>query len=322
MFRFTVSAVLAGAVAMATAPFCQAAAITWQTPQNISAGTNTVTTVIDPTTNSAYGGPGYSNPNVAGATNDVDTTGTQLMGINFTGHSGSTWPLNVTITAPAGPQVFYSYTVNVSGTTTSIPSPARDGDPVNLSTNPIVQNGYSLSASSSFHWSSAAEVAGVTMPGGVPTFVDSTTSAAAKSYGGVPNNNGRAPEAVLGNALYGSTTQALTLGGLTIGKTYEVQLWASGSEIQGATGSVSETFAGDGLSTSSALTFSSGTGQYVIGSFVADAATQSINIASTSGNTQLNLFQLREITPEAVVPEPASLSFLALGGLLLARRRR
>ena len=95
------------------------------------------------------------------------------------------------------------------------------------------------------------------------------------------------------------TTASITLNGngaapLTVGHQYLIQMWVSDAraEVNGRT----ETFGGSG--TLSFKTASSGMGQYVIGRFTADAATQSITInANTSA--QVNLMQVRDLSAAA-----------------------
>ena len=60
-----------------------------------------------------------------------------------------------------------------------------------------------------------------------------------------------------------------------------------------------------------------GLGQFVIGTFTADAATQDFSFSSNA--RQLNAIQLRAVA----VPEPSSIALVGLSGLgLLIRRRR
>lgn len=121
-------------------------------------------------------------------------------------------------------------------------------------------------------------------------------------------------------------TLTLGLGGLTLGNTYQVQVWASDANgtLSGSPFGDYQTIftAGNAVTLDDNNTnFDGGVGQWVTGSFTADAATQNIAITCpTSGSPVLNAFQVRTL---AVVPEPASATLLALGaGLLAARRRR
>jgi hypothetical protein len=144
--------------------------------------------------------------------------------------------------------------------------------------------------------------------------------------------------ALLQYGLYANSSGSSTIdwGGMTAGDTYEVQFWVE--DIRGFTGARWENLSGGdigntsyGTDTSAAVGFSSplfsgGTspGYYVTGSFVADS-TGSEEILLTpwggSPDTQVNLFQVRDITP---VPEPTTMGLLTGGGammLLLLRRR-
>jgi hypothetical protein len=113
----------------------------------------------------------------------------------------------------------------------------------------------------------------------------------------------------------------LEIAGLTPGRVYEFQWWANVS----IAGIADYTTAAAGGS-SVALRWNrsmedGGLGEFAIGTFVADAATQSIvfgpPILDGGFNSGLmNAFQLRE------VPEPSSAGLLLCGGLLANRRRR
>jgi hypothetical protein len=114
--------------------------------------------------------------------------------------------------------------------------------------------------------------------------------------------------------------------GMTPGHEYEVEFWVSDPRNLGQTRS--ETITGTSSDTSEPLLFpadGTGVGQYVIGTFAADATgsmTLTVSGFSTSlegPSAQINLVEVRE------VPEPSSIvAFCGLGvvGLFLVVRRR
>jgi hypothetical protein len=138
----------------------------------------------------------------------------------------------------------------------------------------------------------------------------------------------------------------VNFSGLTVGNTYQIQIWASDTDLVLGNAGNTGLLLGNGsagnpvLGTDTMLlrevvdgpdtsTYGTG-GQYGIGTFVADAATQSFNVrgytnllttpSAASSDHFSNGWQLRQI---AVVPEPGSLVLLAAGvGLLALRRRR
>lgn len=132
-------------------------------------------------------------------------------------------------------------------------------------------------------------------------------------------------QSLLGQAVYGATTLSptLTFSGLTQGKTYQFQWWASDTRSNQANGFSVTATAGNSV-TLDVNTSSSGNalGQYALGTFTADASTQSI-VFSQAGAMQINGFQLRDISS---IPEPSTYAALAGAGVLglavLRRRQR
>ncbi|MFM7244595.1 MAG: PEP-CTERM sorting domain-containing protein [Planctomycetaceae bacterium] len=130
-----------------------------------------------------------------------------------------------------------------------------------------------------------------------------------------------------GTALLDSTITA-TLGGLTAGQQYRIQWWTS--DPANSQGVLNETFATTtATSGTSSVTLDSnstnangGLGQYVIGTFTADATSQTFDLNSPSGNTSplIDGFQLRTVA----VPEPSTwvLAATAALGFAVAARRR
>lgn len=126
-----------------------------------------------------------------------------------------------------------------------------------------------------------------------------------------------------GNSL---KTYTLTLGGLVIGNTYSVQFFIHDS--RGNTAQPKDTFDSNGSTVTvdtNVTNSAGGLGQWVIGTFTADASTQSITVGTAGSGTpdgalpQLNAYQVRDIT---VVPEPAVALLGSLATLITLRRRR
>lgn len=123
------------------------------------------------------------------------------------------------------------------------------------------------------------------------------------------------------NSFGGGTDTGLTLNGLAFGQDYFIQVWyidtrpnnvgrimtfGDGEPIENTVD-----LAADPSGTSNSL------GQFVIGSFTADATSQTLHMLTNGfGNAHFAGVLVRE------VPEPGSVALLGLGGLMMLRRRR
>jgi len=107
-----------------------------------------------------------------------------------------------------------------------------------------------------------------------------------------------------------NSTQTISLAHLTIGDTYQVEVWSS---AKGQPAFVTD------LNGANTVSLSSTTGQYAVGTFTAAASTfsfTSVNDAtSVNGVDMLNAISLRDIT--AAVPEPSTYALLFAGLLTL-----
>lgn len=113
----------------------------------------------------------------------------------------------------------------------------------------------------------------------------------------------------------------ITVGGLSIGSPYLVQIWVNDSDSFLS----SNPFNGTTIVTSgptldvNSTNSPGGVGQYVTGTFIADAVNQPITLNSGLGDVTVNGLQLR------VIPEPAHAVLAVAGAALLAlvwRRRQ
>ena len=112
--------------------------------------------------------------------------------------------------------------------------------------------------------------------------------------------------------------------GMTAGNTYLVELWVN--DGRNATVNARTLTVTGGANTSAPLALGSGDsgpGQFIIGTFVADASgSESIALTPGAGGygAQINLLQVRDIT---VVPEPSAIALLVAGaGAMLCGLRR
>lgn len=115
----------------------------------------------------------------------------------------------------------------------------------------------------------------------------------------------------------------LTLGGLVLGLTYEFQAWFNDSDTEGRFAYGLSLVDGQPVGNSVDLEPSvqkdasdsyirGGTGQFVTGTFVADGSTQALRYARGEIGGGINGFQLRDVTPDASLPEPGSLALVGL----------
>jgi len=171
-----------------------------------------------------------------------------------------------------------------------------------------------------FHEQSTSSVAG--------TFTGATSNISIQTNGPIGAGNGSSlgqlPASVTGTYStvlyyldYGSEEVTLsqsgtiTLSGLGVGSTYQVQIWSVQLDNQH--------YVTTYTSGANSVSLQLNPGQFTLGTFVADAATQSLTIQYTSGNARyyaLNAVALRQL------PEPGSLGIIGCAGMILAARRR
>ena len=143
------------------------------------------------------------------------------------------------------------------------------------------------------------------------------------------NNPGTADanyNTILQAAVFNWNADPIMVGwnGMTAGNTYLVELWVN--DGRNATVNARTLTVTGGANTSAPLALGSGDsgpGQFIIGTFVADASgSESIALTPGAGGygAQINLLQVRDIT---VVPEPSAIALLVAGaGAMLCGLRR
>ncbi|MFA7236740.1 MAG: PEP-CTERM sorting domain-containing protein [Phycisphaeraceae bacterium] len=225
--------------------------------------------------------------NIAGDT-DVDTVGTLVRALNFNN-------------LPLDPAEVGGEAPTVNGVTFADVSP------------------------SSSSWSSGAGAGDITLAVGTPSAswgnFDGFNGGAAP-YTGLSDNY----KSLLTSAVFkigANQTATYTLLNLTPGTPYRVQFFVNDSRSASYAWTATDQFTAGNVS--DALDVNVGNawgklGQYVIGTFTADAATQVISVLGSDPTNnrgiQLNAYQLRE------VPEPATLGLLTLGSMMIAFRGR
>jgi len=111
---------------------------------------------------------------------------------------------------------------------------------------------------------------------------------------------------VLEGGIYANANTAMTvsLNNLNAGHNYLVQLWVNDSRSGGTTGRTETVTSSGGNTVSLAYNYTQvqgGVGQYAIGTFTADAATQLFTLTgvlpSGANSSQINAVQVRDVTP-------------------------
>ena len=269
-----------------------AAPITWNNVQNISGpGSTTITT------NKTDGGPGATSTTITNGTNDVNTQGTLVLGMNYSGSPGDTFPYSVTING----QFFESLNHTPSPFAVTYSTTGMNGTYAHFLT-----------------------------PSNAP-------GTAGQSYGQADSGGqGPNPDYTMANGSFSfSPSATISFGNLIRGDKYLLQFWVSDPRTGNPASltrveSLSSSTGGDINAPILAYEAPGGVdGQWVIGTFIADTSlSETLNLAASNtnpslgdgGSAQVNLLQLRDITN---TPEPTSLSAIGLGALaLLGRRRR
>jgi hypothetical protein len=122
-------------------------------------------------------------------------------------------------------------------------------------------------------------------------------------------------------------TITVTLSGLDAGKTYQLQWWASNTAgIQGISSETLNSVTATSGTNAITLSARTGLGEYALGTFVADATSQTFTLNSPAGATAplINALQLRDITPTGVPDTASTLPIVGLsliGAMALNRRR-
>jgi hypothetical protein len=114
-----------------------------------------------------------------------------------------------------------------------------------------------------------------------------------------------------------NNTLTLVMSGLVTGQQYEFEWWLNAASNSSA-GFLTTATATNSVSLDDNTTNANGgVGQYVIGTFTANAGSETItfNGTSTGQAPTINAFQLR------AVPEPSTMSILLLGGVVISGAR-
>ena len=123
--------------------------------------------------------------------------------------------------------------------------------------------------------------------------IELTSSRTVTSAGGDSPSGSAAYNTLVTHLEYasGSSSQTVTLNHLTVGHTYQVQIWSA--YIEGGTRPLDLS----GTSGTDSVTLEPGTGQFSIGTFTASATTLSFTATPTGTDGMLNAVSLRDTTP-------------------------
>ena len=159
---------------------------------------------------------------------------------------------------------------------------------------------------------------------GAATSLDNNTGTGSYASPGTADAN---YNALMTSGAFGNNNQTYTISwnGMTAGNMYAVQLWVNDGR-NSTVNQRTETVTG-GANTSASLAYGSGStgpGQYIIGTFIADVSgseTLTLSPGAAFPSPQFNLIQVRDITP---VPEPSAvaLSLIGFGVLVGVLRKR
>jgi len=236
---------------------------------------------------------GWTVSNITGNVSDVSTAGTPDRAYNFNAAAG---------------------TIDINGVIfENVPAFAVGGSPT-------TPGSHSISGVHGFiplPGSESSTVTGDTSTGNLPASVTSTTYQSLlrgdiRTGGANGVNDPLVPD---GNAW------RLTLSSLTVGTTYQIQLWFNDSRATSGTSRTGNILAAGGnvaidYNTTNAL---NGLGQHAVATFTADGTTQDIDFRSSTDESVaaiLNGYQLR------IVPEPSGVMLSAIGIIAIAGRRR
>jgi hypothetical protein len=222
------SALLPSLLALGHVPSATAAPITWGPPNTITgdAGSSIAVKNFQPNNNATF--------NSTNGTADIDSTGTSLFAMNFTGVSGDSWTNRVTFFEFTPEQTIF-----------------RSADEAGA----LTQNGVTLTFGPG--WIGNTRIAGNSPQG--------------SSYGANP---GYTWDTLSYMRYMNATSGTLTFSGLTIGQEYAVQYWVQDSRTgAGDINSRNLTLAGSTPVTLD-YNDGAGVGQWAVGTFTADSSTQ------------------------------------------------